>query len=103
MVGFVYITVPGMKKDCHDNLPEELLLSWTPEELDYIHDITYWSNIISHCKKADLISIYEMESNSEVWSDWIKQNNEYAINDRKAIEAGGGDYLNFIAIILQKK
>lgn len=100
---FVYITVPGMKKDCHDNLPEELLLSWTPEELDYIHDITYWSNIISHCKKADLISIYEMESNSEVWSDWIKQNNEYAINDRKAIEAGGGDYLNFIAIILQKK
>ena len=32
-----------------------------------------------------------------------KQNNEYAINDRKAIEAGGGDYLNFIAIILQKK
>lgn len=43
-----------------------------------------------------------MESNSEVWSDWIKQNNEYAINDRKAIEAGGGDYLNFIAIILQK-
>ena len=101
--GFVYITVPGMKKDCHDNLPEELLLSWTPEELDYIHDITYWSNIISHCKKADLISIYEMESNSEVWSDWIKQNNEYAINDRKAIEAGGGDYLNFIAIILQKK
>ncbi|MFN1806056.1 SAM-dependent methyltransferase [Clostridioides difficile] len=100
--GFVYITVPGMKKDCHEKLPEELLLSWTPEELDYIHDITYWSNIISHCKKADLISIYEMESNSEVWSDWIKQNNEYAINDRKAIEAGGGDYLNFIAIILQK-
>ena len=44
-----------------------------------------------------------MERNSEVWSDWIKQNNEYAINDRKAIEAGGGDYLNFIAIILQKK
>ena len=101
--GFIYITVPGMKKDCHDKLPEELLLSWTPEELDYLHDITYWSNIISHCKKADLISIYEMESNSEVWSDWIKQNNEYAINDSKAIEAGGGDYLNFIAIILQKK
>lgn len=43
--GFVYITVPGMKKDCHEKLPEELLLSWTPEELDYIHDITYWSNV----------------------------------------------------------
>ena len=24
--GYIYITVPGMKKDCHDNLPSELLL-----------------------------------------------------------------------------
>ena len=31
--GYVYIAIPGMKKDCHDHLPEELLLSWTPEQL----------------------------------------------------------------------
>ena len=29
--GYIYISIPGMKKDCHDNLPKELLLSWTPE------------------------------------------------------------------------
>ena len=29
--GYLYIAIPGMKKDCHDNLPQELLLSWTPE------------------------------------------------------------------------
>ena len=40
--GYVYIVVPGMKKDCHSNIPKELLLSWTPEQLDYIHDIEYW-------------------------------------------------------------
>ena len=101
--GFIYITVPGMKKDCHDHLPPELLLSWTPEQLDYIHDAQYWGEILSACKDARLISIKEMESNEEVWQDWLLQENEYAIGDRKSMEAGGGKYLNFISIVLQKK
>ena len=37
--GYLYIAIPGMKRDCHDNLPPELLLSWTPEQLDYLHDV----------------------------------------------------------------
>ena len=44
--GYIYIAIPGMKKDCHDNLPPELLLSWTPEQLDYMHDIDYWSRTV---------------------------------------------------------
>ena len=39
----------------------------------------------------------------EVWADWLKQENEYAVSDRKSMEAGGGKYLNFIAIVLRKK
>lgn len=101
--GYVYIVVPGMKKDCHDNIPKELLLSWTPEQLDYIHDIEYWKNIVSKSKNSKIFSIYEMESNEECWNDWIKCDNEYSINDRKSIEAGALRYLNFIAIILQKQ
>ena len=100
--GYIYIAIPGMKKDCHSNLPPELLLSWTPDQLDYMHDIMYWENIIRHCKGARVLSIHEMESNEEVWNDWLKQENEYAISDRKAMEAGGGKYLNFISIVLQR-
>lgn len=100
--GYIYIAIPGMKKDCHDNLPPELLLSWMPDQLDYMHDIMYWENIIRHCKGARVISIHEMESNEEVWNDWLMQENEYAISDRKAMEAGGGKYLNFISIVLQR-
>ena len=101
--GYIYIVVPGMKKDCHNNFYEELLLSWTPEQLDYIHDIEYWKNIVSKSKNSEIVSIYEMESNEECWNDWIKCQNEYAINDRKSIEAGACKYLNFIAIVLKKK
>lgn len=100
--GLIYIAVPGMKKDCHDNLPRELLLSWTPEQLEYMHDVNYWRDILAASKAAQIIELREMESNAEVWADWLKQDNEYAINDRKSMEAGAGKYLNFIKIVLRK-
>lgn len=101
--GLVYIAIPGMKRDCHDHLPEELLLSWTPKQLDYMHDVDYWRGIVSQCRGAEVLSMREMESNDEVWADWLAQDNEYAVGDRKSMEAGGGKYLNFIAIVLWKK
>jgi len=101
--GYLYIVVPGMKKDCHDNLPAELLLSWTPDQLDYLHDTTYWTNIICQTEGIEILSIHEMESNEEVWNDWLACDNEYARGDRKSMEAGGGRYLNFVAIVLQRK
>ena len=100
--GYIYISIPGMKRDCHDNLPKELLLSWTPEQLDYMHDTDYWRATVEQCSGAELIEISEMESNDEVWADWLKQENEYAVGDRKSMEAGGGKYLNFIKIVLKK-
>ncbi|MBR3511625.1 MAG: class I SAM-dependent methyltransferase [Clostridia bacterium] len=101
--GYIYIVVPGMKSDYHGNLPEELLISWTPEQLEYIQDIEYWKNIISKSKDSEIISIHEMESNEECWNDWVKCDNEYSKNDKKAIDSGACKYLNFIAIILRKK
>lgn len=101
--GYIYIAIPGMKKDGHDKLPPELLLSWTPKQLEYMHDVKYWTDMVSKCAGAEVISVNEMESNDEVWADWLKQDNEYAVGDRKSMEAGGGKYLNFISIVLRKK
>lgn len=101
--GLIYIAIPGMKKDCHNNLPPELLLSWTKEQLEYMHDTQYWRKIADKCKGARVWCVDEMESNDEVWNDWLMQDNEYAVGDRKSMEAGGGKYLNFIKIVLEKK
>ena len=90
-----------MKKDVHDCLPPELLLSWTPEQLDYIHDIDYWRALVSK-SSAQLVDIREMRSNDEVWADWLAQDNDYARGDRRSMEAGAGKYLNFISIVLKK-
>ena len=101
--GYVYIAIPGMKKDCHDALPEELLLSWNEEQMDFMHDKEYWQAVIEQSEDAEIISVSQMRSNKEVWDDWLKQDNEYAVGDRKSMEAGAGKYLNFIQIILRKK
>lgn len=52
--GYIYIAIPGMKQDCHGNLPKELMLSWTPEQLDYMHDVAYWTNIIGQTEGIEI-------------------------------------------------
>ena len=101
--GLIYLAIPGMKRDCHRNLPEVLLRSWTPEQLEYMHDAAWWRALVEKCRGAEVLDVSEMESNEEVWADWLKQENEYAVNDRKTMLAGGGEYLNFIRILLKKK
>ncbi len=101
--GYIYLAIAGMVKDCHDNLPPELLLSWNEEQLEYMHDLDYWKDIVSASVDSEIVEAKVMESNDEVWADWLRQDNEYAIGDRKSMEAGGGKYLNFIKIVLRKK
>ena len=101
--GYVYIAIPGMKQDCHDHLPPELLLSWTLEDLETMHDARYWRNIVSQSRDAEVIDVCEMESNEEVWADWLRQENPYAVGDRRSMEAGGGKYLNFVKIVLRQR
>ena len=100
--GYIYIAIPGMKRDCHDHLPPKLLLSWTPEQLDYMHDTAYWSDMVRQCRGAEVLCVAEMEANEEVWADWLRQENPYSIGDRRSMEAGGGKYLNFIKIVLRR-
>ncbi len=101
--GYIYIAIPGMKRDLHGELPPELMLSWDEEQLDYIHDVNYWRGIVSAAEGVEVISINEMESNEECWNDWLACDNEYAIGDRKSMNAGAGKYLNFIAIVLRRR
>ena len=101
--GMIYAAVTGMKKDCHDNIPEVLLRSWNAEQLDYIHDAQWWRNMVSQSRDCEVVSVHEMRSNAEVWADWLRQDNEYAVGDRATMEHGGLDYMNFVAIVLRKK
>lgn len=101
--GVIAACFPGMKRDCHSNPPACLLASWTPEQLDYIHDADWWHKVLQQSKGAEILAIREMECTEEAWADWLQCENEYAQGDRAAIEAGALDYLNSITMVLRKK
>ena len=43
------------------------------------------AELLGRCQGAEVLQVREME----FWADWLRQDNEYAIGDRKAMEAGG--------------
>lgn len=48
--GTLHFAIPGMVRDCHDDPPACLLAAWTPEQLDYIHDIPWWRSFSSRLR-----------------------------------------------------
>ena len=44
-----------------------------------------------------------METDDEAWNDWLKQENEYAVGDRKSMDNGAGEHLCFIMAMLEKR
>lgn len=101
--GMLYLAIPGMMRDCHENLPECLLASWTPEQLEYMHDMNWWRSMIGQTQGVEIVDMYQLKCTGEAWSDWLACDNEYASGDRAAVEAGALDYLNTIAVVLRKK
>ena len=102
----IALAISGLTCDVADfggALPPELSCSWTPEQLDYIHDADWWHKVLQQSKGAEILAIREMECTEEAWADWLQCENEYAQGDRAAIEAGALDYLNSITIVLRKK
>ena len=97
------MAITAMEKDFKGEYPECLLLSWTPEQLEYIKDAEYWKEILSSSKDFTLLEIKKMETDDEAWNDWLKEENEYAVGDRKSMEKGAGEYLCFVKAVLEKK
>jgi SAM-dependent methyltransferase len=45
--GIIALAFPGFKKDIHDQLPPEFLLSWTAEDLETFHSCERWRSLFS--------------------------------------------------------
>ena len=103
--GMLILLVPGFRKDVHDNFPPELLLSWTPEALDTIHDCAHWRTVIETTEGIDILAIQELnrEHFDECWQEWLDSDNEYAVGDRASMNAGAGNWMNFVLIALRRR
>ena len=101
--GELLFAIPGMVRDCHDDLPACLLASWTPEQLDYMHDMDWWRANFKQTAGAEILEMREMSCTRDAWTDWVACDNKFAAGDRAAVEAGALDHLNTIAVRLRRR
>ncbi len=101
--GELLLAIPGMVRDCHDDLPVCLLASWTPEQLDYMHDMDWWRANFKQTAGAEILEMREMSCTRDAWTDWVACDNKFAAGDRAAVEAGALDHLNTIAVRLRRR
>ena len=98
--GRIYLSISGMVRDCHDASPACLLASWDAEQLEYMHDLAWWRDMICQTGGVVIEDMHQMTCTSEAWADWITCDNEYARGDHAAVEAGALEFLNTIAVTL---
>lgn len=104
--GTIALAFPGVKKELNGVLPKEMMLSWAEakdEVFKTFHSVPWWKELLSKSNEITIESIQEMQGFEETWQDWLACDNEYAINDRLSMAAGGGKYMNLIAIIMKRK
>ncbi len=46
--------------------------------------------------------IWPMACYEQAWAEWLACDNPYAIGDRAAMEAGAGQYMNLLGIVLKR-
>ena len=63
--GMIYLSIPGMVRDCHDALPACLLASWDAEQLEYMHDMAWWRNMIGQTSGVVIEDMHQMACTSE--------------------------------------
>lgn len=100
--GMLYPSISGTARDCHGNLPDCLLASWTPEQLEYMHGLAWWRAMTVRSSGARIVDMHEMGCTREARADWLACDNEYAVGDRAAVEAGALELLDTPAIVLRK-
>lgn len=93
MVAFAF---PGMKKELHENIPEEMKLLWDNDALQMWHSIDWWKpKFEAHLEN---FNISEMDCFSCAWNDWLTCDNPYAAEDRLMLEADRGRFMNLIKL-----
>lgn len=97
--GKIALGFPGFKEEIHGRLPAEILLSWSAEDMETLHSCAWWKELLSQAKTTRIERIGEMTCFEVCWADWLSTDNDYAVNDRRAMDAGAGKYMNLISVL----
>ncbi|MCR5736534.1 MAG: class I SAM-dependent methyltransferase [Eubacterium sp.] len=102
--GYVYIAMPGLKKEVHGK-EDNLVLEWLgAEESEYelFHSIDWWKNHLNRSDLYELVDAFELTTGEKAWQDWFDSEHEYSASDKEYFAKGLNNYLNVIGFIIKK-
>ena len=95
--GIVAVSMPGLKEDFLDGVPEELNPFWYDEF--HFHSPDWWKRHWQQSPFLDVQSAFPLRCHDEAWKDWLATDNPYAVGDRPMMESEGGRYYATIGIV----
>lgn len=101
--GKILLCFPGFVRPLDNAMMEVLGLSWSREDMELIWSIDQWRCLWEKATTVNIDAIFPMECFDQAWDDWLACDNEYAINDRAAMEAGGRNLMILIGAVLTKR
>lgn len=95
--GIMAVSIPGLKEDFIDGVPDELKPFWDDEF--HFHSPQWWKR---HWQQSSFLEVQEafpLRCHTEAWNDWLSTDNPYAVGDRPMMKAEGGKYYTTVGIV----
>lgn len=89
--------VPGFRREPNDKI-HELFDSVLADEFDAWHSLEWWEKLFND-DGLNLLKAWESSGFDEIWSDWLKTDNPYAVSDKGVFTKEHFDEMNFVGVV----
>ncbi|MEZ0537928.1 cyclopropane-fatty-acyl-phospholipid synthase family protein [Caldicellulosiruptoraceae bacterium PP1] len=94
--GIIAVSVPGLKEDFFQGVPEELKPFWQ-EDMKF-YSAKWWKTLWEKSPNIIINQCFSHTCHMEAWNDWLQCDNPYARSDIKLMEAENGNYFDTIGL-----
>ena len=101
--GCALIAVPGLKEEIEGE-PSDLMTEWAGDEWTYFHSCAWWKQLLEEGYEDTVdVEVWESAQNDIAWQEWFRSGHEFALNDKKYMDAGLQGLMNFVMMKIIKK
>lgn len=102
--GYVLLAMPGLKYNPTGN-ELELLKEWAADGDDEtFHTMDWWKeHLVKNVSDQIEIDVYEADCYDKAWEDWFATGHEFGLRDKKYLDKGLYNLLNFVMVCIRKK
>ena len=102
--GCVMIAIPGLKEEPEGDM-KKIFCEWAEgDDSELFKTISWWKELLTkECGSRCDIVLKEANCYDVAWKEWYETGHEFGMRDKKYLDKGLYDLLNFILIYVKKK